>query len=83
MSSMFDFTKEIFAQGVECGLVTNKNCVINPCATEEYPTPARRPAYSVLDKTKIQKTLGIVLPEWRESLRGFLSSESFDKERIK
>ena len=78
----FDFTKEIFAQGVECGLVTNTKCVINPCTTEEYPTPARRPAYSVLDKTKIQWTLGIQLPGWKESLRGFLNSEMFDKGRI-
>jgi len=79
----FDFTKEIFAQGVKCGFVTNKNCVINPCTTDEYPTPAKRPAYSVLAKQKIQRTLGIVLPGWKESLRGFLNSESFDKERIK
>ena len=78
----FDFTKEIFAQGEECGLVTNRNCVVNPCTTEEYPTPAKRPAYSVLDKQKIQRTLGIQLPEWKESLRGFLNSEMFDKGRI-
>lgn len=79
----FDFTKEIFAQGVECGLITNKNCVINPCTTEEYPTPAKRPAYSVLDKTKVQETLGIALPDWRESLAGFFGSGMFDGERIK
>ena len=78
----FDFTKEIFAQGVECGLVTNKNCVINPCTTEEYPTPAKRPAYSVLDKQKIQKTLGIVIPTWNESLKTFMNSALFDKKRI-
>lgn len=78
----FDFAKEIFAQGVERGLVTNRNCEVNLCTTEEYPTPAKRPAYSVLDKTKVQRTLGIVLSEWRESLSEFLNSEMFDKERI-
>ena len=79
----FDFAKEIFAQGVERGLVTNRGCAVNPCTTEEYPTSAKRPAYSVLDKTKVQRTLGIKLPEWRESLAGFLRSESFDNERIR
>jgi dTDP-4-dehydrorhamnose reductase len=78
----FDFTKEIFAQGVENGLVTNKNCVVNPCATTEYPTPAKRPAYSVLDKSKVQKTLGITLPDWKKSLGDFLNSALFDKTRI-
>ena len=78
----FDFTKEIFAQGLGNGLITNKNCVVNPCATTEYPTPAKRPAYSVLDKSKIQKTLGITLPDWKKSLSGFLNSELFDKTRI-
>lgn len=67
----FDFAKEIFAQGVERGLVTNRGCAVNPCTTEEYPTPAKRPAYSVLDKTKVQRTLGITLPDWRESLARF------------
>lgn len=81
-TTWFDFTKEIFAQGFEAGLVVNKNCLINPCTTEEYPTPARRPAYSVLDKSKIQKTLGIKLPEWEESLKIFINSTLFDKKRI-
>ena len=49
----WDFTKEIKKQGVELGLVTNKDCVVNPCTTGEYPTPAKRPAYSVLSKNKI------------------------------
>lgn len=79
----FDFAKEIFAQGVERGFVTNKACAVNPCRTDEYPTPAKRPAYSVLDKTKVQETLGIRLPDWRESLSGFLGSGMFDWERIK
>lgn len=78
----FDFTNEIKKQGVELGLITNKDCVVNPCTTEEYPTPARRPAYSVLSKAKIQKALGITLTDWKISLNTFLKSECFDKNRI-
>ena len=81
-TTWFDFTKEIFSLGCKYGIVTNKNCVINSCTTEEYPTPAKRPAYSVLDKSKIQKTLGIVIPDWKESLRKFINSPHFDKKRI-
>jgi len=69
-------------QAAELGLVTNKECIVNPCTTEEYPTPAKRPAYSVLDKTKIQKALNTTLPDWKTSLAVFLKSPLFDKSRI-
>ena len=78
----WDFTNEIKKQGVELGLITNKECVVNPCSTDEYPTPAKRPAYSVLCKDKIQKALGIRLPDWKDSLSVFLKSDLFDEERI-
>lgn len=78
----WDFTNEIKKQGIEMGWVTNKNCAVNLCKTEEYPTPAKRPAYSVLCKDKIQKTLGITLPDWKEILEVFLKSDLFDKTRI-
>lgn len=78
----WDFTNEIKKQGIEAGLITNKNCVVNPCATSEYPTSAKRPAYSVLCKDKIQKALGITLPDWKESLKKFIDSDLFDKSRI-
>ncbi len=78
----WDFTNEIKKQGIEAGLITNKDCVVNPCATSEYPTPAKRPAYSVLCKDKIQKALGITLPDWKESLKKFIDSDLFDKSRI-
>ena len=69
---------------IEAGWIneTGKNCVVNPCTTDEYPTPAKRPAYSVLSKDKIQKTLGIKLPDWKESLSKFLNSDLFDRSRL-
>ena len=79
----WDFTNEIKKQGVEIGLITNKECVINPCSTNEYPTPAKRPSYSVLSKDKIQRILGITIPFWKDSLSVFLKSELFNQERIK
>ena len=80
----WDFTNEIKKQGIETGWIneTGKNCVVNPCTTDEYPTPAKRPAYSVLSKDKIQKALGITLPDWKKSLNEFLRKPLFDKTRI-
>lgn len=78
----WDFANEIKKQGIELGLIENKDCDIIPCKTDEYPTPAKRPHYSVLCKEKIQKVLGITLPPWNESLNAFLKSSLFDKGRI-
>ena len=78
----WEFTNEIKKQGIETGLITNKKCVVNSCTTTEYPTPAKRPAYSVLCKDKIQNALGITLPDWKQSLKKFIDSELFDKSRI-
>ena len=44
-------------------------CNVKPLHTSEYPTAAKRPAYSVLDKTKIKTTYGIDIPHWEESLK--------------
>lgn len=60
--SWYDFTREIHRQA---GIAT---CRVRPLRTEEYPTPARRPHYSVLDKSKIKQTYGISIPWWPESL---------------
>lgn len=80
--SWWDFACEIKRQGVLSSLVTNSFCEVNKCTTADYPTPAKRPAYSVLSKQKIQKTLGIKIPDWKESLEVFLKSPLFDKTRI-
>ena len=61
--SWYDFTKAIHRiAGIE-------SCKVRPLHTSEYPTPAARPHYSVLDKTLIRKTFGIEIPYWEESLR--------------
>lgn len=61
--SWFDFTKMI----AEC--VGNTGCDIQPCHSDEFPSKVKRPAYSVLDKTKIKETLGIRIPYWTDSLK--------------
>lgn len=61
--SWFDFTKKI------AELANNNNCDIQPCHSSEFPSPVTRPAYSVLDKTKIKKTFGIHIPYWTDSLK--------------
>ena len=48
------------------------DCKINPIATEQYPTPAKRPKYSLLDKTKIKDTFSVQVPEWKKSLSEML-----------
>ncbi|OLY92098.1 dTDP-4-dehydrorhamnose reductase [Cnuella takakiae] len=48
------------------------DCQVKPLTTAEYPTPAKRPAYSVMDKTKIQEVYGIRLKPWKESLAACL-----------
>lgn len=55
-----------FAQAIK--ELINCPCDVKPITTADYPTPAKRPAYSVLDKTKIQETFGVQLKDWKESL---------------
>lgn len=61
--SWYDFCLKILGYA---GITT---CKVNPIPTSEYPTPASRPMYSVLDKTKIKETFGLSIPIWQESLK--------------
>ena len=61
--SWYDFTKAIHR------IAGISSCHVRPLHTSEYPTPAARPHYSVLDKTKIKQVYGIEIPYWEESLR--------------
>ncbi len=63
VTSWYDFTKTIHRIA---GITT---CDVRPLHTSEYPTPAARPHFSVLDKTKIKQTYGIEIPYWEDSLR--------------
>ena len=62
MTSWYDFAKEIFR-------INEISVKVNPIPTEAFPTPAKRPKYSVLDKTKIKKTFNIEIKSWQEALQ--------------
>ena len=61
--SWYDFTKMIAA------MADYTECDIQPCHSNEFPSPVKRPAYSVLDKTKIKEAFGIRIPYWTDSLK--------------
>lgn len=61
--SWYDFTKMIAEYSGQTA------CDIQPCHSNEFPSPVTRPSYSVLDKTKIKETFGISVPYWTESLK--------------
>lgn len=63
VTSWYDFTKKI------AELAGNTHCDIQPCHSDEFPSPVKRPAYSVLDKTKIKQTFGTNVPYWEDSLK--------------
>lgn len=67
VASWYDFAHAIFE-------IKNQKVEVKPIKTVEYPTPAMRPAYSILDKYKIKNTFGISIPHWRESLKRCLNS---------
>lgn len=69
VTSWYEFARTIYREAKRLGLIKeNKKVEIQPIKTEEYPTPARRPRYSVLSKEKIKKELNIKIPYWKESL---------------
>jgi dTDP-4-dehydrorhamnose reductase len=70
-ATWFDFAREIYAQGRRLGLIT-RDCDVRPCTSAEYPARVTRPAYSVLDKTKIKTALGLTIPPWDEGLTRYL-----------
>lgn len=66
--SWYDFTKMI------AEIAGNTNCDIQPCHSDEFPSPVKRPAFSVLDKTKVKETFGTKVPYWTDSLRKCMSN---------
>ena len=72
--SWYDFTKMIQQIAVELETRNQKpethgSCDVQPCHSDEFPSPVKRPAYSVLDKTSIKETFGVNVPYWTDSLR--------------
>lgn len=61
VASWYDFATAIMK-------IAKLECKVNPISTKDYPTPAKRPFYSVLDKTLIKDTYGIEIPHWEKSL---------------
>lgn len=61
--SWYDFTKMI------AEIAGNTSCDIQPCHSDEFPSPVKRPAFSVLDKTKVKEAFGLTIPYWTDSLR--------------
>ncbi|MEY4762705.1 MAG: dTDP-4-dehydrorhamnose reductase [Pseudomonadota bacterium] len=74
-TSWHGFADAIFDEAVARGLLPRKP-VVKAIGTADYPTPARRPAYSVLDCSQLQRDFGITLPDWRAGLREVLSELS-------
>ncbi|HPE76674.1 MAG TPA: dTDP-4-dehydrorhamnose reductase [Draconibacterium sp.] len=61
VASWYDFAKAIFE-------TTGVKCEVSPVLSDQFPTPAKRPNYSVLNKSKIKNTFGLTIPYWKESL---------------
>jgi dTDP-4-dehydrorhamnose reductase len=59
--SWYDFARAIVS-------MSGNNCEVRPCHSSEFPSKVKRPAYSVLDKTKIKETFGVTVPYWTDSL---------------
>jgi dTDP-4-dehydrorhamnose reductase len=66
--SWYDFTKMIAEYS------GHTDCNIQPCHSDEFPSPVKRPSFSVLDKTKIKQTFGIIIPYWTDSLKKCISN---------
>ncbi|HCX99783.1 MAG TPA: NAD(P)-dependent oxidoreductase, partial [Bacteroidales bacterium] len=70
--SWYDFAKAILS-------IKGRECEVAPVLSSEFVTKAKRPHYSVLNKQKIKKTFGLIIPYWRDSLGECLSSALLDK----
>lgn len=68
VASWYDFTKAIFE-------IAEINCFVKPIASEDFPSPVQRPAYSVMDKSKIKLTFGLQIPYWRDSLKSYFQTK--------
>ncbi|MGZ2369857.1 dTDP-4-dehydrorhamnose reductase [Ancylomarina sp. YFZ004] len=75
VTSWYDFAKAIMKMG-------KVDCQVNPIESKDYPTPAARPHYSVLNKSKIKADFGVQIPYWRDSLKECIQTLKADKSII-
>lgn len=75
--SWYDFAKMIQQIAVELKVQDSEliaRCNVQPCHSDEFPSPVTRPSYSVLDKTKIKETFGVSVPYWTDSLKDCIAN---------
>lgn len=78
-TTWYDFAVEIQHLLNKYGMIKSEvECKISSCSTEDYPTKAKRPRYSVLDKSKLEKNMKVKIPSWKKSLESFIKSKEFD-----
>ena len=83
LTSWYEFARTIYSRAKRLGLIeANKKVEIQPIKTEDYPTAARRPRYSVLCKEKIKKEFNIKIREWDKALEDFLISLRENREDL-
>ena len=83
MTSWYEFARTIYKKAKKLGLIEdNKKVGIQPIKTEDYPTKARRPRYSVLSKRKIKKEFGLKIRDWDKALEDFLISLKKKRESL-
>jgi dTDP-4-dehydrorhamnose reductase len=82
-TGVYHFTDEGCISWYDLAVAVNRlfghECVVSPCHTDEFPTKARRPKYSVLDKTKVKETFGVTIPYWLDSLEDCISRLKAEK----
>lgn len=76
-TTWFGFASKIYSLGKKYNKISQE-CNVLPCTTEEFPSPAMRPKYSVLSKKKIQDAMKIKIPSWEDSLERFIKSDRFN-----
>jgi dTDP-4-dehydrorhamnose reductase len=74
----YEFACEIFVDAQNAGLIDHPPRIV-PIATADYPTPAKRPRYSVLDTAKIRDTFGVDLPDWKKGLQDVIGELAKNK----
>ena len=83
-TGVYHFTDEGCISWYDLAVAVNRlcghACAVSPCHTDEFPTKARRPKYSVLDKSLVKETFGIIIPYWLDSLEACMSR--IDKDTI-